>query len=52
MGDACLAIAHAHSNGCCGGKIRRVLDELATDNVLDTAYEWLCKRRRDYPYRS
>ncbi len=49
LGDACLAIAHAHSNSHCGGTIRRVLDELAADDVLDTAYKWLCKRRRDYP---
>ena len=26
-----------------------MLDELAADDVLDTAYAWLCKRRRDYP---
>ncbi len=26
-----------------------MLDELASEDVLDTAYEWLCKRRRDYP---
>ncbi len=24
-------------------------DELASDDVLDTAYAWLCKRRRDWP---
>ncbi len=37
------------SNYRCGGTIRRVLDKLASDDVLDSAYEWLCKRRRDYP---
>ena len=25
------------------------LDELASDDVLDSAYAWLCKRRRDWP---
>ena len=25
-----------------------ILAELASDDVLDTAYEWLCRRRRDY----
>ena len=49
MGEACLAIALALGNGRCGGTIRRVLDELASDGVLDTAYDWLCKRRRGYP---
>ena len=49
INDAGLAIAHAHSNGRCGGTIRRMLDELAAADVLDTAYDWLCKRRRDYP---
>ena len=26
-----------------------ILAQLASDDVLDTAYDWLCKRRRDYP---
>ena len=26
-----------------------ILAELTSDEVLDTAYGWLCKRRRDYP---
>ena len=26
-----------------------ILAELASDDVLDTAYDWLCKRRRNYP---
>ncbi len=26
-----------------------ILAELTSDDVLDTAYGWLCKRRRDYP---
>ncbi len=26
-----------------------ILAELTSDDVLDTAYEWLCRRRRDYP---
>jgi RNA-directed DNA polymerase len=25
-----------------------ILTQLASDHVLDTAYEWLCRRRRDY----
>ncbi|MCH8240261.1 MAG: group II intron reverse transcriptase domain-containing protein [Proteobacteria bacterium] len=25
-----------------------ILDELTSDDVLDTAYEWLCRSRRDY----
>src|SRR5437879_1908925 len=25
-----------------------ILAQLASDHVLDTAYEWLCRRRRDY----
>lgn len=25
-----------------------ILAQLASDDVLDTAYEWLCRRRRDY----
>jgi hypothetical protein len=25
-----------------------ILAELTSDEVLDTAYGWLCKRRRDY----
>ncbi len=26
-----------------------ILAELTSDGVLDTAYDWLCRRRRDYP---
>ncbi len=26
-----------------------LLDRLASDSVLDAAYGWLCRRRRDYP---
>ncbi len=26
-----------------------ILAQLASDDVLDTAYDWLCKRRIDYP---
>jgi hypothetical protein len=26
----------------------RILAQLASDDVLDSAYEWLCRRRRDY----
>ncbi len=26
-----------------------ILAELISDDVLDTAYDWLCKRRRNYP---
>ncbi len=26
-----------------------ILAELTSEDVLDTAYGWLCKRRRDYP---
>ncbi len=26
-----------------------ILAELTSDEVLDTAYDWLCRRRRDYP---
>ncbi len=26
-----------------------ILAELTSDDVLDTAYDWLCKRRRNYP---
>ncbi len=26
-----------------------ILAELTSDDVLDTAYDWLCRRRRDYP---
>ena len=25
------------------------LTELTSDDVLDTAYDWLCRRRRAYP---
>jgi RNA-directed DNA polymerase len=25
-----------------------MLAQLTSDDVLDTAYEWLCRRRRDY----
>ena len=25
------------------------LAHIASDAVLDTAYDWLCRRRRDYP---
>ncbi len=39
----------ALTNDRCGGTIRMVLAAVASDDVLDTAYEWLCKRRRDYP---
>ncbi len=28
-----------------------ILAELASDDVLDTAHEWLCRRRRDYPWQ-
>ncbi len=49
MGEAYFAMSLVLGNGRGGGTIRRVLDELAADDVLDTAYLWLCKRRRDYP---
>jgi len=26
-----------------------LLDRLSSDTVLDAAYEWLCRRRREYP---
>ncbi len=26
-----------------------ILAELTSDDVLDTAYDWVCSRRRDYP---
>ncbi len=26
-----------------------ILAELTSDDVLDTAYDWLCRRRRAYP---
>ncbi len=26
-----------------------ILAELTSDDVLDTVYDWLCKRRRNYP---
>ncbi len=26
-----------------------ILAELTSDDVLDTAYDWLCRRRRNYP---
>ncbi len=26
-----------------------ILTDLTSDDVLDTAYDWLCQRRRDYP---
>jgi hypothetical protein len=29
-----------------------ILPRLASDHVLDTAYEWLCQRRRDYSTNS
>jgi RNA-directed DNA polymerase len=29
-----------------------ILAEVASDDVLDTAYEWLCRRRRDYSANS
>ncbi len=33
-----------------GGDIAHsILAELTSDDVLDTAYDWLCKRRRNYP---
>jgi hypothetical protein len=25
-----------------------ILAQITSDDVLDTAYEWLCRRRRDY----
>jgi hypothetical protein len=28
---------------------RACLAELASDEVFDTTYGWLCRRRRDYP---
>jgi hypothetical protein len=28
-----------------------ILAQLASDEVLEAAYEWLCRRRRDYPER-
>jgi hypothetical protein len=29
-----------------------ILAQLASDHVLDMAYEWLCRRRRDYSANS
>lgn len=29
-----------------------ILKQLTSDEVLDSAYEWLCKRREDYPHNS
>jgi hypothetical protein len=29
-----------------------IVAQLASDHVLDTAYEWLCRRRRDYSANS
>jgi hypothetical protein len=29
-----------------------IIEELASDDVLDSAYEWLCRRRRDYSANS
>jgi len=29
-----------------------ILAQLASDDVLDSAYEWLCRRRRDYSANS
>ena len=26
-----------------------IVAELTSDDVLDTAYDWLCRRRRAYP---
>jgi RNA-directed DNA polymerase len=26
-----------------------LLSQIASDDVLDVAYEWLCQRRKDYP---
>jgi hypothetical protein len=26
-----------------------LMAQLFSDGVLDTAYDWLCRRRRDYP---
>jgi len=26
-----------------------ILAQLASDDVLDAAYDWLCRRRKDYP---
>ena len=26
-----------------------ILAEITSDDVLETAYDWLCRRRRDYP---
>ncbi len=27
-----------------------LIQKIASDAVIDTAYEWLCKRRRDYSH--
>ena len=27
-----------------------LIKEIASDSVIDTVYEWLCKRRRDYSH--
>ena len=48
MGETCFAISLALSNCRIGVTIGRVLDELVSDDLLDTAYEWLCKRRGDF----
>ena len=29
--------------------IPMLVDRLTSDDVIDRAYDWLCKRRRDYP---
>jgi hypothetical protein len=29
-----------------------ILGQVASDDVLDSAYEWLCRRRRDYSANS
>jgi hypothetical protein len=29
-----------------------IIEQLASNDVLDSAYEWLCRRRRDYSANS
>ncbi len=43
MGETYFAMSLALGKGRRGGTIRRVLDELASDDVLDTAYAWLAR---------